>query len=72
MMAQCGRKCRDCANICHLTATFIAHGSKHDQHVLRGCIKICQKCYYECYQHEDDHRKECAAAGQACLEACRA
>lgn len=72
MMVSCIRLDRDCADICRLTAAFIARGSDHAQHVLRECIEICQKCYTECSQHEDAHCKQCAAACQACLEACRA
>lgn len=70
VMVPCIRLDRDCADICRLTAAFIARGSDHASHVLRECIEICHKCYDECVQHPHVHCKECAAACKACLEAC--
>ncbi|WP_051718905.1 four-helix bundle copper-binding protein [Hymenobacter sp. IS2118] len=72
MMVPCIRLDRDCADICRLTAAFIARGSDHAQHVLKECMEICQKCHDECSQHQHDHCQQCAAACKACLEACRA
>jgi hypothetical protein len=72
MMVPCIRLDRDCADICRLTAAYIARGSDHAQHVLKECMEICQKCHDECAQHQHDHCQQCAAACQACLEACRA
>ena len=71
MMARCIAFDRDCADICRLTAAFIARRSEHASHVIKECIEICQKCYQECSQHQDDHCQECGAACQACVEACR-
>ncbi|UOQ98326.1 four-helix bundle copper-binding protein [Hymenobacter sp. 5317J-9] len=72
MMVPCIRLDRDCADICRLTAAFIARGSDHAQHVLKECMEICQKCHDECAQHQHDHCKKCTEACKACLEACRA
>ena len=71
MMVPCIRLDRDCADICRLTAAFIARGSDHARHVLKECIEICRKCGEECGQHQHDHCQQCAAACQACLEACK-
>ncbi|GAB3313207.1 four-helix bundle copper-binding protein [Hymenobacter humi] len=72
MMVPCIRLDRDCADICRLTAAYIARGSDHAQHVLKECMEICQKCHDECVQHSHDHCQQCAAACKACLDACRA
>jgi len=45
MMVPCVRLDRDCADICRLTAAFIARGSDHTQYVPRECIEICQECH---------------------------
>ncbi|GAC1597034.1 MAG: four-helix bundle copper-binding protein [Hymenobacter sp.] len=71
MMVPCIRLDRDCADICRLTAAFIARGSDHAPHVLRECLEVCQKCYAECSKHPHDHCQQCAAACQACVDACR-
>ena len=71
MMVPCIRLDRDCADICRLTAAFIARGSAHAPHVLKECIEICQKCHDECAQHEHAHCKQCAEACKACVAACK-
>ncbi|MFC6998221.1 four-helix bundle copper-binding protein [Rufibacter roseus] len=71
MMAACIKLDRDCADICKLTATFLARGSEHGKHLLQECIELCQKCGDECAKHEADHCKQCAEACYRCVEACR-
>ena len=71
MMLPCIRLDRDCADICRLTAAFIARGSDHVSHVLRECLEICQKCVDECGCHPEDHCQQCAAACRDCVAACR-
>ncbi|QIX60079.1 four-helix bundle copper-binding protein [Hymenobacter sp. BT18] len=71
MMVPCIRLDRDCADICRLTAAFIARGSDHAKHVLKECIEICQKCADECGQHQHDHCQQCAEACRACVAACQ-
>ena len=71
MQVACIRLDRDCADICRLTAAFIARGSDHAQHVLKECMEICRKCHDECAKHTNDHCKKCAEACKACLEACQ-
>lgn len=71
MMVPCIRLDRDCADICRLTAAFIARSSDHAKHVIKECIEICRKCAEECGQHKHDHCQKCAAACRACAEACQ-
>ena len=71
MMVPCIRLDRDCADICRLTAAFIARGSDHARHILKECLEICQKCQAECAKHQHDHCQQCAKACQECLDACR-
>ncbi|RYU81234.1 four-helix bundle copper-binding protein [Hymenobacter persicinus] len=70
MMVPCIRLDRDCADICRLTAAFIARGSDHARHVLKECIEICRKCAEECGKHPMDHCQQCAEACRACMAAC--
>lgn len=73
MMARCISLDRDCADICALTARFLARGSEHAQHLLRECAEICHACGVECAQHADhmEHCRQCAEACKQCEEACR-
>jgi uncharacterized protein YuzB (UPF0349 family) len=48
MMVPCIRLDRDCADICRLTAAFIARGSDHARHVFKECLGICRKCAEAC------------------------
>ncbi|WP_460676022.1 four-helix bundle copper-binding protein [Hymenobacter coalescens] len=72
MMATCIGRCRDCADVCALTARLVARGSEHAQHLLRECAEVCRRCYEECSQHHDEHCRACADACRRCEEACRA
>ena len=74
MMAGCVLLDRDCANICALTARFVARGSKHAAHLLEECAEICVMCADECEQHgaHSAHCRECAEACRRCEQACRA
>ncbi|MDX5346513.1 MAG: four-helix bundle copper-binding protein [Hymenobacteraceae bacterium] len=70
MMADCIRTDRDCADICTLTARFVARNSKHAPHVMRECIEICKECEKECRKHDHDHCQHCADICKECYEAC--
>ena len=71
MMAACIKLDIDCADICRLTASFIARGSVHGRHLLKECAEICRACSEECAKHNEEHCQECAAACKQCEEACR-
>ncbi|MCB9184188.1 MAG: four-helix bundle copper-binding protein [Flavobacteriales bacterium] len=70
MMADCIRLDRDCADICTLTARYLARDSAHKQAALRLCIAICQACEEECAKHQHDHCQRCAEVCRQCRKAC--
>ena len=73
MMARCISLDRDCADICALTARFVARGSEHAQHLLKECAEICNACAEECEKHADMPAcKACAEACRRCAQACNA
>lgn len=69
-MAECIRLDMDCAQICALTAAFVARGSAHAKHLLKECAEICTKCAEECGKHEPEHCRKCAEACHKCAKAC--
>lgn len=71
MMAQCIMIDRDCADICMLTAQFVARNSPHAKHVMKECIEICRRCAEECRKHDTDHCQHCADICQETAEACQ-
>lgn len=72
MMAGCIRLDRDCADICALTARFVARSSAYATHLLTVCAEICKACADECGKHTHmTHCKECADACRKCEAACR-
>ncbi len=71
MMVKCIQLDRDCADICTLTARFVARNSPHAPHVMRECIEICRACAAECAKHDDEHCQKCAEKCQECADACQ-
>lgn len=71
MLARCIKLDIDCAEICSLSASFIARGSEHAEHLVRECADICNACAEECEKHPRmEHCKRCAEACRECAEAC--
>ena len=70
MMVGCIQLDRDCADICTLTARFVARNSAHTKHVMKECIEICRKCAEECGKHDHDHCQHCAEICRECADAC--
>ena len=70
MMVGCIQLDRDCADICTLTARFVARNSAHARHVMKECIEICRKCAEECGKHDHDHCQHCAEICRECADAC--
>ena len=71
MLARCIKLDIDCAEICSLSASFIARGSEHAEHLVRECADICNACAEECEKHSRmEHCKRCAEACRECAEAC--
>jgi hypothetical protein len=71
MMVNCIQLNRDCADICTLTARFVARNSPHAPHVMRECIEICRACAEECSKHDEEHCQKCAEKCQECADACQ-
>lgn len=73
MLANCIKLDMDCAQICSMTAAFVARGSAHAMHLMKECAEICDACATECekHAHHHDHCKRCAEACRACADACR-
>ena len=66
MMVRCISLTRDCADVCALTARFVARGSEYAAHLLTACAEICRACADECAKHEHCHCQECAEACRRC------
>ena len=74
MLAKCIKLDIDCAEICNLTASFIARNSEHGKHLLKECAEVCNACAEECDKHAQmgmEHCRTCAEACRACADACR-
>ncbi|MGI8952227.1 MAG: four-helix bundle copper-binding protein [Chitinophagaceae bacterium] len=75
MLARCIKLDLDCAEICALTAGFVARGSEHAMHLMKECVEICDACAEECEKHAAmgmEHCRQCAEACRTCAEECRA
>lgn len=71
MLARCIKLDIDCADICLLTASFVARDSEHANHLLKECAEICEACAEECEKHAHmEHCRKCADACRHCAEAC--
>ena len=71
MLAKCIKLDIDCAQICSLTAGFVARGSEHASHLMPECADICNACAEECEKHSHmEHCQKCAEACRKCAEAC--
>ena len=51
---------RDCADICTLTAKYIARYSSFAKHAAHLCAMICQECGTECSRFPDPESQHCA------------
>ncbi|MEX2336814.1 MAG: four-helix bundle copper-binding protein [Fulvivirga sp.] len=69
-MVKCIRLDRDCAKICHTTASFIGSHSENAQAIVSVCEDLCRKCGDECAKYDMDHCQQCAEACRECAEAC--
>jgi hypothetical protein len=58
----------DCAEICHVAASFMARGSDYHVHICRECAAICRACAASCARLDD--MEECVLACTRCAESC--
>ncbi len=63
---------RDCADICGLTANFIARGSMYAKNTAALCACICEICGQECARFPDQMSQNCAQVCLHCARECRA
>lgn len=62
---------RDCADICHLTASFIARNSHMARILAHICAHICEVCGNECAKFSDHHSQHCSQVCLHCARECR-
>jgi hypothetical protein len=65
------RLLRDCADICTLTARFVARDSFFARHAAHLCAHICEACANECLRFSDQHSQHCAQVCFRCARECR-
>ncbi|MTV50579.1 four-helix bundle copper-binding protein [Heliobacillus mobilis] len=63
---------RDCADICGLTAKFVARRSPFAQQLAHVCACICEACGKECCRFPDRESQECAQICFHCARECEA
>src|SRR6187402_3543985 len=61
-MAECIRRTRDCADMCLLTASFVARNSDVSERVKKLCHDLCLRCEMYCSKMPHKHCKDCAEA----------
>ena len=62
----------DCAQMCALSADFMARRSPHHEHIRGECAEICRACAMLCEEHADadGQMKRCAEACRRCAAGC--
>lgn len=70
VLARCIKLNIDCAQLCRVTAGFLARGSELAASICEACIKACEDCREECAQYSMSHCKECEAACHLCANEC--
>jgi hypothetical protein len=62
---------RDCADICALTAKYIARRSPFAKHMAGLCATVCQVCGTECSRFPDAESQHCAQVCWHCAQVCQ-
>ena len=73
-MADCIRRCLDCADICLATATVLSRPSPSGQawaRLVATCAAACAECADECSRHDHTCCQACAEACRSCEQACQ-
>lgn len=76
-MAKCIEIERYCADLCRMSAAFMARSSEATEHYAKElcalCAHVCEDCAKECEKHSHmEHCKACAEACRECAKACHA
>lgn len=66
------RLLRDCADICALTAKYLARCSVFSKHLAALCAQICEVCGCHCLQHPDEQSQLCGQVCLHCAQECKA
>lgn len=66
------RLLRDCADICTLTAKYIARCSIFAKNIALLCAQICEVCGNHCLHHPDEQSQRCGQICLHCAQICRA
>lgn len=61
---------RDCADICALTAKYVARDSMFAKHTAELCACICEACARECARFSDPQSQHCAQICMHCAREC--
>ncbi|MFN5295152.1 MAG: four-helix bundle copper-binding protein [Flavobacteriales bacterium] len=71
--SECAELCRECADICALTARMNARNSTFGPDISALCAMVCSACADECAKHAMHHEacKQCAAACRQCVGTCQ-
>ncbi len=62
---------RDCADICTLTAKYLAGHSTFAKITANLCASICETCGNECAKFPDPESQKCAQICLHCARECR-
>jgi hypothetical protein len=65
------RLLRDCADICTLTAKYIARCSYFTKSIASLCAQICEVCGNHCLQYPDKLSQRCGQICLRCAQECR-
>ena len=68
--ARCIALCRECADICLLTASLISRNSENAERFIAVCADICEMCADECAKHNYAQSMKCAQVCRKCVEMC--
>lgn len=73
-MAKCIRLCRECAEICLVTAQWVSRASVWSEQITRLCADVCDQCAEACERHAPQHALcgPCAEECRRCASTCRA
>ena len=63
---------RDCADVCTLTAKYLARHSSFSKSIAGLCAIICEACGNECARFTDQESQKCAQICLHCAMECRA
>ena len=63
---------KDCADICTLTAKYVARCSEFAMSTAALCAEICEICGNHCLMHPDELSQRCGQICLHCARECRA